>query len=476
VLYHSAQPFTVLASAGNEAAELIVLKPGYAIAVRKREPPETWRLERLDKDHPVEAIHDGLIVLGTAQPDGTRTRLQWTAADGWTVLDRASDIEPVQAPLSVVESHADPVLVDRCAEPRSLPDVVCQQQNFRESEADVLKALAEMLPTLAVDDRSAVVDALHRERIERSNLRSNARWQTIINRRTAEAYRAFVRGALRTGSGGEPERGNWTIKVGRYELVESWLPWRYGTLTRILRLGGSVAVDSGDIGHYEVVGEAKIAGTSVVLVDSPEAGTAHCHQQYLLADSPGQPLRVWTLPNRRGCNGEWMEAVPTDTGYDLIVQPHPSRDGIAYRWSPADGLTRVGPLRYQPASDDELYPAIQRLTGPSVARFTQFLEHPESRESGNADFDLTTDCDSMAAWACGYPPGLLRALRQRSTGAFYLATYDDPDEIAGCGNWGVRRQPTAADLRGLPIEYHPAAENWPSGALEALRRTFCRRD
>jgi hypothetical protein len=480
VLLQAAGPFAIVSRAGSEAAELLVLKAGTsleleAIAVHKGQPPEVWRLESPYGEKSIEVVREGFVVAGKPQADGSRVRMRWTVTDDWTVLERASDVEPLVEPRSVVNTHAALALVDRCAEPRSLPEAVCQRQEFQQSEADVRQALAELLPTLASDDRPAVVEALLRARNDPPRLRSDARWQTFVNKRAAEAYRASFRGELKTGNGGEPERDNRTIKVGRYELVESWLPRRYGTLGRILRLGSSVAVDSGDIGHFEVAGEAEIGDTSVILVDSPEAGTSHCHQQYLLADSPGQPLRVWTLPNRRGCNGEGLDATLVDAGYDLIVPPHPSRDGVRYRWTPAAGLTFVGPLRYQPADDDKLYPAIQRLAGASAAHFTQFLDHPERRESGSTDFELTTECDSMPAWACGYPPGLLRALRQRSTGAFYLATYDALDEFAVCGNWDARRQPTAADLRGLPIEYHPAAESWPHDALEVLRRNFCRR-
>jgi hypothetical protein len=479
VLLQAEHPLTIVARAGSEAAELVVLKVGagmefHVIAVRKDQPPETWRVYG---EQSIEPVHEGLVLAGKPHVDGSRTRIQWTATKGWSVLERAHEVEPLEEPRSVVEAHRSmPALVDRCAEPPSLAETVCRNPEFQESEAEVQQALAELLPTLTDDERPLVIEELLQLRRKFPQSRSNAAWQTNDNKKAAELYHALAHDEAMLFGGGKPERDHRTIKVGHYELVESWLPDENGTLQRVLHLGTSVAIASGDIAHFETFGEGDIGDTHVVLVNSPEAGTARCHKEYLLADTPGHPLRVWTLPNRRGCNSEGLEATPATTGYELTMRPHPARDGVLYRWTPADGLTVVAPLPYRPAADDVLYPAMQRFTGPSANGLALFLDfHTEQRESGNSDFELTIGCEGPA-WACGYRPGYLRALRQRSTGAFYLATYGLFDERRACGEWDARRQPTAEDLRELPIEYHPPAESWPREALEVLRTSFCSKE
>jgi hypothetical protein len=375
----------------------------------------------------------------------------------------------------VIETHKPvPVIVDRCGEPASLAETVCQNREFQESEAEVRQALAELLPTLTDDERPLVVEELLQNRRRLSQFRANVVLQTHYNKRTADLYRGLARDEVTLFDGGMPERDHRTIKVGRYELVESWLSSEYGSLLRVLHLGTSVAIASGDIAHFERFDEADIADTHVVLVNSPEAGTDQCHPQYLLADSPGQPLRVWTLPNRRGCLGEDLEANQTDDGYVFVMQPRPSRNGAEYRWTPASGLHLTKSLIYQ-ADGDPLYQAVQRLTGPSVEHFSRLLDFATDRGS-DGDYKVTAGCEAFPSRACRYPPGYLRALKQRSTGAFYFATYDSFDERRACGEWEARRQPTADDLRGLPIEYHPPAESWPREALEVLRTSFCSKE
>jgi hypothetical protein len=474
VLLQAGHPFAIVARAGSEAAELIVLRADDAwelevVAVRKGQPPETWTLYGKQSIEPAQA---GLILADESRSDGSRTRLQWTATKGWSVIERASDDAPLEEPRSVIEAHKPvPVIVDRCGEPASLAETVCQNREFQESEAEVRQALAELLPTLTDDERPLVVEELLQNRRRLSQFRANVVLQTHYNKRTADLYRGLARDEVTLFDGGMPERDHRTIKVGRYELVESWLSSEYGSLLRVLHLGTSVAIASGDIAHFERFDEADIADTHVVLVNSPEAGTDQCHPQYLLADSPGQPLRVWTLPNRRGCLGEDLEANQTDDGYVFIMQPRPSRNGAEYRWTPASGLHLTKSLIYQ-ADGDPLYQAVQRLTGASVEHFSRLLDFATDRGS-DGDYEITAGCEAVPPRACRYPPGYLRALKQRSTGAFYLATYDFFDERRACGEWEARRQPTAEDLRGLPIEYHPPAESWPREALEVLRTSFC---
>jgi hypothetical protein len=156
------------------------------------------------------------------------------------------------------------------------------------------------------------------------------------------------------------------------------------------------------------------------------------------------------------------------------MQPRPSRNGAEYRWTPAGGLHLTRSLPFK-ADDDPLYQAVQRLAGASAAHFSLLLDFAMNRGS-DGDFDITAGCELIPYRFCRYTPGYLRALKQRSTGTFYLATYGFLDESTACGDWDARRQPTAEDLRGLPIEYHPPAESWPREALEVLRTSFCRKE
>lgn len=501
VIVEGRQGFQVLARAGNGTTEAVVVRgPAYAdfsghqlfaIVVTRGGGIEVWPLMGSARSDSLGIHSDasGFTLTGSWSGDDGRTEVRWTAEGGWQTSKPATMTEKLDPAIEVTEAHApEPAIQAYCDEPRSPGlSATCRRSDVAEVEASLDKALRDCIATLGRDDRAITIDrhnrAVERNRRVYGHVPVQDQWSIVqADGHQAESYRDCAGGEVATW-GGKIKRDPQEIVVGTKKLVEAWVPSKNGgEFQVVLRLGTSVVIEA-EPGRVEVDDEIQVGNTSAVIVDTPSAGTDMCHIRYLIADFPGRPLRVWTVPDRWSCLSSGIGGFEIDhtvEGYRFEVTPSPFADGAVYRWTPVAGITFEKTLVYppEPGSLAARYrEVIARVEGPSVGMLRDYLSLSRTVLTPDSRYTVLGECDQPFR-ACLYRgTSPIRALFENGGRALYVALYDPFLQGAACGATFPFRPlpniPTERTLLDIPIAYHPAREQWPAAALEVLRTTFC---
>jgi hypothetical protein len=460
----------------------------FAVVVTRGKGIEVWPLMRGARSDSLGVHSDatGFTVTGNWYRDGRQIEVRWTARDGWQTSKLRVAAEKPEPPIEVTEAHApEPPISAYCDEPRT-PTVstMCSRPDLVDAEASLGKALRDCLATLAPDERSLLIER-HNEAVDWIRRIFSRNPPISHDGYLAESYRDCASGEVMASSYSKIKREPQTIVIGSKRLVESWIPYKHsGPFMLVLRMGTNLAIEAA-AGHVEVVDEAKFGDTSVAILDTPsDGGTEMCHARYLAADSPHRPLRLWHIPDADGClargAGREFKIEQTAEGYRFEMSPNALAEGAIYRWTPNDGLTLEKTLPYQPEATDrsvEYREAIRRVEGPSVGLLTEYLFLSRVIPTPGSGFTVIGECDQpfRACLYRGTEP--LRALFENGGRNVYVAVYSSGLQGTACGADFPFRPlsgiPTERALLDLPIEYHPAREQWPPAALEVLRTTFC---
>jgi hypothetical protein len=243
----------------------------------------------------------------------------------------------------------------------------------------------------------------------------------------------------------------------------------------VLAQDGRAIVEGGP-NPFTISAPETIGDTTVIFVLAYNAGNGGCVAQYLIADTPGQPLRRWQLDLCRP-----FERQRTADGYVLLTEARPEADGIRYRWTPSAGLVVESFFPFQPQAgtritdlgdggdtgtiwgalgNEELFRGLAVAAGPSLSGLAESFYKVHKLESP-PEMLLYTNCSPTRF--CRPEINSIAALHQ-PTGKLYFALAP-PQPV-----YAYRPPGTPDPEAGLvrPVEYHPPLELWPSGVVEAL--------
>jgi hypothetical protein len=522
VLLEAVSYFQVIARAGTSVAEAVILRAHgsrilsdnsvyrwhatVAIVVRRSGDPELWMLEispsRDDGGLDVWTASNTLIVGDRLRPNGTRNRFQWSASGGWQQIEHAIAATFVVRPMEILAqlpSDVVPVIVDFCKTPQSaLSRAACADPVFRDAEMSLTRALERAVETLEPSARPRFIYEHNAWSARRDDPCDdddrNWSWQGphhCVLSRTID--RSSLYGLIADRSF-EDEQG--IVSVGTTQL--RWVYFSGGSADRrmsgqgahALLLGQSIVVSEQVTNGYAAGTTFEMEGSRLVLVSSRGSGPLDCPRTHLIEERSNKDLRVWSVSCGYGLEKD-------DDGLLLTRAASPSADGVVYRWTPNAGLKFDRALKYAPTpntnlegllrrrqqeihdppgaenplANEEFLGRLQRVVGPSYRHFAEIFEMGAVIVSEPDDRYLVfKECDYHRFCRFGEA---IRAIYDRKSGQFFFAAYR-PGIGACLQTWGTPggRNPGLESAKQFAIEYHPAAETWPTEAHELCGNPF----
>jgi hypothetical protein len=252
----------------------------------------------------------------------------------------------------------------------------------------------------------------------------------------------------------------------------------------VLASGCDVLIDSGP-NRFDFLPARHFGDSLMTIFTAYNSGNGGWVDRYVLAEMPGQGLKLWDFPRSEAGPDNYVKAVAAATDYWFTTPAWPGMDGGVFRLAPASGYSFDGFWTFEPerrrsmpgpneAADgnvvhgllerEEVYRAFVAAAGPSFigrafalsARWngsSMILD----REWVPAGMVAFKNCEGTRH--CDWFGHTMLGLYQWETRRFYFAFRQETGDSAV----PTSRAPPAV------WEFHPPIEQWPDDAAKAVR-------